>query len=114
MNDAATIDNARLDSDIDAVLDSAERMFIATSVDGNSSGASVFFARDGADLLFFTFNPSRKAEQIRLNPNVQAVVWPADQSGIRGLQITGSCALIKDTEGNGVMLHEIAPERAKS
>jgi 1,4-dihydroxy-2-naphthoate octaprenyltransferase len=98
VNEVATSDDARLDSDIDAILDTAERMFIATSVDGNSSGASVFFARDGADLLFFTVNPSRKAEQIRVNPNVQAVVWPADQSGIRGLQITGNCELIKDAD----------------
>ena len=36
-----------LDSKIENVLDSAERMFIATSVGGNSSGASVFFSRDG-------------------------------------------------------------------
>ena len=32
-----------LDSKIEKVLDSADRMFIATSVGGNSSGASVFF-----------------------------------------------------------------------
>ncbi|MDH3715060.1 MAG: UbiA family prenyltransferase [Gammaproteobacteria bacterium] len=98
MNDHTTIDAAHLDSDIDAILDSAKRMFIATSVDGNSSGASVFFARDGVDLLFFTFNPSRKAEQIRTNPRVQVAIWPADQSGIRGLQIEGNCELIKDTD----------------
>ena len=57
-----------LDSKIENVLDSADRMFIATSVGGNSSGASVFFSRDREDLVFFTFHPTRKAEQIRLNP----------------------------------------------
>jgi len=36
-------------------------MVLATSVDSCSSCASVFFARDGDDLLFFTFNPTRKA-----------------------------------------------------
>ena len=56
-----------LDKKIENVLDSADRMFIATSVGGNSSGASVFFSRDGEDLVFFTFHPTRKAEQIRLN-----------------------------------------------
>ncbi|MGI9304482.1 MAG: UbiA family prenyltransferase [Gammaproteobacteria bacterium] len=96
MNDTcASAASSNLDSEIDAVLDAAERMFISTSVDGNSSGASVFFARDGADLLFFTFNASRKAEQIRVNPNVQVVVWPADQGGIRGLQISGRCERTK-------------------
>ena len=58
--------NDVLDKKIEDVLDSADRMFIATSVGGNSSGASVFYARDGEDLVFFTFNPTRKAEQIRL------------------------------------------------
>ena len=32
-----------LDKKIENVLDQADRMFIATSVGGNSSGASVFF-----------------------------------------------------------------------
>ena len=36
-----------LDNKIEKVLDSADQMFIATSVGGNSSGASVFFSRDG-------------------------------------------------------------------
>ena len=57
--------NDVLDNKIQDVLDEADRMFIATSVGGNSSGASVFFNRDGDDLIFFTFNPTRKAEQIR-------------------------------------------------
>ena len=60
--------NNVLDKKIENVLDQADRMFIATSVGGNSSGASVFFSRDGEDLVFFTFHPTRKAEQIRLNP----------------------------------------------
>ena len=37
--------NDVLDKKIEDVLDSADRMFIATSVGGNSSGASVFYAR---------------------------------------------------------------------
>ena len=85
-----------LDRKISTILDDADRMFIATSVDGNSSGASVFFARDGHDLVFFTFHPTRKAEQIRVNPRVQLVIWPKGQEGIRGLQIDGRCYKIKD------------------
>ena len=91
-----THDYAELDRKIGQVLDEADRMFIATSVDGNSSGASVFFARDGQDLVFFTFHPTRKAEQIRANPRVQAVIWPRGQEGIRGLQIDGECSVIRD------------------
>ncbi|MFB0515347.1 MAG: UbiA family prenyltransferase [Candidatus Neomarinimicrobiota bacterium] len=87
-----------LDRKIGAILDEADRMFIATSVDGNSSGASVFFARDGHDLVFFTFNPTRKAEQIRANPRVQLVIWPQGQEGIRSLQIDGLCTKIKNPE----------------
>ena len=90
--------NDVLDKKIEDVLDSADRMFIATSVGGNSSGASVFYARDGEDLVFFTFNPTRKAEQIRLNPRVHVVIWPKGQEGIRGLQIDGECYKIKDED----------------
>ena len=85
-----------LDTKIEKVLNDADRMFIATSVGGNSSGASVFFNRSGEDLIFFTFNPSRKAEQIRINPRVHVVIWPKGQEGIRGLQIDGECYQIKD------------------
>jgi len=85
-----------LDQKIAAVLKSSDRMFLATSVGGNSSGSSVFYALDGQDLLFFTFNPTRKAEQIRFNPRVQVVIWPRGQEGIRGLQIEGECYRIKD------------------
>ena len=87
-----------LDEKIQDVLDSSDRMFIATSVGGNSSGASVFFNRDGDDLIFFTFNPTRKAEQIRLNPRVHVVIWPKGQEGIRGLQIDGEAYKIKDED----------------
>ena len=87
-----------LDSKIENVLDSADRMFIATSVGGNSSGASVFFSRDREDLVFFTFHPTRKAEQIRLNPRVHVVIWPKGQEGIEGLQIDGECYKIKDED----------------
>ena len=52
----------------------------------------------GEDLVFFTFNPTRKAEQIRINPRVQLVIWPDGQQGIRGLQIEGYCSRIKDRE----------------
>jgi len=93
-----TLDKSQTDLDarIDQLLGTGGRTFLATSVGGNSSGASVFYARDGDDLLFFTFNPTRKAEQIRVNPRVQLVVWPDGQHGIRGLQIDGFCSRIRD------------------
>ena len=88
----------KLDQKIQDILNLADRMFLATSVGRNPSGASVFFAQDGDDLIFFTFNPSRKAEQIKFNPRVHAVIWPKNQEGIRGLQIDGECYQIKDEE----------------
>ena len=93
-----TANDTDLDHKIEDILDQADRMFLATSVDGVSSGASVFFARDGHDLLFFTFNPSRKAEQIRVNPRVQAVIWPKSEDGIRGLQIEGGCHQVRQPD----------------
>lgn len=87
-----------LDAKIASVLENADRLFLSTSVDNNPSGSALFFARDGQHLIFFTFNTTRKAEQIRYNPRVQAVVWPKGQEGIRGVQIEGECERIKDPE----------------
>ncbi len=89
---------SQLDNKIETLLNEADRMTLATSSDGNTSASSVFFARDGQDLIFFTFHPTRKAEQINVNPKVQAVIWPKGQEGIRGLQIDGLCYKIKDEE----------------
>ena len=87
-----------LDKKIGGVLEEADRMFLATSVGGNSSGAAGVFSWDGDDLIFFTFNPTRKAEQIRINPRVHVVIWPKGQEGIKGLQIDGECYQIKDSQ----------------
>ena len=52
-----------LDKKIENVLDQADRMFIATSVGGNSSGASVFCSRDGEDLVCLLYtSPSPRDE----------------------------------------------------
>jgi 1,4-dihydroxy-2-naphthoate octaprenyltransferase len=91
---------------IDQVVDSTSRMVLATSVDGCSSCASVFFARDGDDFLFFTFNPTRKARQIAFNPRVQMSIWPAGEDGIRGVRVEGDCFRIRRPE-------EIRAARAK-
>lgn len=85
-----------LDEKIEAILTATNRMTLATSSDGNSSAATVFFARDKGDLIFFTFNTSRKAEQIRVNPHVQAVVRPEGRDELQALQIEGRCYQIKD------------------
>ena len=92
------MDNTKLtlDKRISDILNKADRMSLSTSVDGNSSAASVFYARDGQDIIFFTFNHSRKAEQIRVNPRIQAVISPEGREGVRGLQIEGFCYQIKD------------------
>ena len=92
------VDNTQLDQKISTLMNEADRMTLATSSDGNTSASSVFFARDKNDLVFFTFHPTRKAEQINVNPKVQAVIWPKGQEGIRGLQIDGLCYKIKDEE----------------
>lgn len=89
---------------IDDLLGNGGRMFLATSVDGNSSGSAVFYGRDDDDLVFFTFDGSRKAEQIRANPRLQAVIWSDRPDRIRGLRIDGRCRRIEDP-------HEVARAR---
>lgn len=88
----------QLDQKIQDILASTNKMVLSTSVGGNASAASVFYALDGTDLLFFTFNPSRKAEQIKYNPRVQAVIWPKGEQGIKGLQVSGECYQIKEKQ----------------
>ena len=76
----------------DKVLDLLNRsnfLTLSTSVAGNPSAANVYFANDGLDIYFFTFNPSRKAVQIAFNPKVQCVVRPDGEDGIKELQIDG-------------------------
>ena len=71
-------------------------MTLSTSVSGNSSAANVYFANDGLDIYFFTFNPTRKAVQINFNPKVQCVVRPDGEDGIKELQIDGFAKKITD------------------
>ena len=85
-----------LDKKILSLLDSSQVMALGTSVGDNPSAANVFFANEGFDLYFFTFNPTRKAEQIRVNPKVQCVVRPEDDSGVRELQIEGRARQLTD------------------
>ncbi len=80
---------------INGVIDTTNRTVLATAVDGCSSSTSVFFARDGDDFLFFTFNTTRKARQIRFNPRVQLMLWPGENDGIRGVRVEGNCFEIK-------------------
>ena len=49
-------------------------------------------------MYFFTFNPTRKAEQIRVNPKIQCVVRPDGTEGIKELQIEGRASKITDPD----------------
>ncbi len=89
---------SQLDEKILGMLDKAKFLTIGTSVGGNSSASNVFFSNEGFDIYFFTFNPTRKAEQIRVNPRVQCVVRPDGTEGIRELQIEGRASKIKDPD----------------
>ena len=70
-------------------MNRSDFLTLATSVSGNSSAANVYFANDGLNIYFFTFNPSRKATQIAFNPHVQCVIRPENEDGIKELQIDG-------------------------
>lgn len=88
----------QLDEKILGMLENANFLTIGTSVAGNSSASNVFFANDGFDMYFFTFNPTRKAEQIRVNPKIQCVVRPDGTEGIKELQIEGRASKITDPD----------------
>ena len=85
----------------DKILDLLNRsdfMTLSTSVAGNSSAANVYFANDGLDIYFFTFNPSRKAVQISINPKVQCVIRPDGEDGIKELQIDAYASKVTDKD----------------
>lgn len=88
----------KLDKKILDMLNKGNVLTLATSVGGNPSAANIYYYNDGFDIYFFTFNPTRKAEQIRVNPEVQCVVRPDGEEGIKELQITGYAHQIKDAD----------------
>ncbi len=102
-----------LDQRILRILDQTDRMTLSTSVDGNSSAATVFFARDGFDLIFFTLNSTRKAEQIRVNPHVQIAIEPQDGTSGQGLQISGLARQITD-HNQAQQAHDLLLKRNKA
>ncbi len=87
-----------LSEKIQDFLDRANFMTLSTSVAGNASAANVYYANDGTDIYFFTFNPSRKAVQISVNPKVQCVIRPDGEDGIKELQIDGYAYKITDKD----------------
>lgn len=88
----------KLDKKILDMLNKGNVLTLATSVGGNPSAANIYYYNDGFDIYFFTFNPTRKAEQIRVNPEVQCVVRPDGEKGIKELQITGYAHQLKDAD----------------
>ena len=92
------MEQTKLDKKILDLLNKANILTLSTSVGSNASAANVFYYNDGFDIYFFTFNPTRKAEQIKVNPEVQCVVRIDGESGIKELQITGYAHQIKDPD----------------
>ena len=78
------------------LLQRTDFLTLATSVSENPSVANVYFANDGFDIYFFTFNPTRKAVQINFNSQIQCVIRPENEEGIKELQIDGYATKISD------------------
>jgi 1,4-dihydroxy-2-naphthoate octaprenyltransferase/general stress protein 26 len=92
------MEQTKLDKKIIDLLNKANILTLSTAVGSNASAANVFYYNDGFDIYFFTFNPTRKAEQIKVNPEVQCVVRIDGEPGINELQITGYAYQIKDPD----------------
>ena len=78
-----------------------------------------FDTPEGKSIALDTFSPEGTPPYLALETDdIEAEVARLKESGVEivmGLQDNKVCkmAIIKDSEGNGVMLHQIAPERAK-
>jgi len=92
------MEQSKLDKKILGLLNKGNVLTLATAVGSNPSAANIYYYNDGFDIYFFTFNPTRKAEQIRVNPEVQCVVHPDGEKGIKELQITGYAHQLKDAD----------------
>lgn len=90
------MDQNKLDKKILDMMSRGKFLTLSTSVGNNPSAANVYYYNVGFDLYFFTFTPTRKAEQIKVNPEVQCVLRPEGEEGIKELQITGYAHQIKD------------------
>ena len=88
--------NDHLLEKITALLNKSTFLTLGTCCQNNPSAANIYFANDGLDLYFFTFNPSRKAQQIKYNSKVQCVVRPDGEPGIKELQIDGYAQKVTD------------------
>tara|TARA_Y100001970_G_scaffold294096_1_gene446783 strand:+ start:22505 stop:23965 length:1461 start_codon:yes stop_codon:yes gene_type:complete len=78
------------------LLERSDFLTLATGISNNPSVANVYFANDGFDIYFFTFNPTRKAVQINFNSKIQCVIRPENEEGIKELQIDGYASKITD------------------
>jgi len=81
---------------IDGILDSAERLVIASAVSGNPSATLLYYVRDGIDLIFFCGETARIAAQIAINPAVQAAVWSCDTQTDTAVEVSGRCIKLRD------------------
>jgi len=79
-----------------------------------------FDTPEGKSIGLDTFSPEGTAPYLALETDdIEAEVARLKQAGVEVLMDVRDnkvckMAVIKDSEGNGLMLHQIAPERAKS
>lgn len=79
-----------------------------------------FDTPDGKSIALETFSPDGTPPYLALETDdIEAEVARLKAAGVRvamDVRDNKVCkmAIVQDSEGNGVMLHEIAPERAKS
>jgi uncharacterized protein YhbP (UPF0306 family) len=83
---------------IAAFLDANHVVSLATCGTGGPHAASVFYVRDGLDLLWVSDPKSRHSAEIEANALVAATVAPDcfDFDDIRGVQISGQAHVIAD------------------
>ncbi len=84
------------EQNLQALLDEQRQMMLSTSMDGVTTASLKGYVRDGHDLVFWSFNTDRAAEQIRLNPEVQALITFND-SAVKAIRVEGRCEPVKNS-----------------
>lgn len=81
-----------------AFLDDARDLQVASlNSDGTPHLVTMWFVRDGEDLLFWTYGKSQKVVNVRRDPRIAVLVATGEEyEQLRGVSVNGTAAVIDD------------------
>jgi PPOX class probable F420-dependent enzyme len=83
-----------------AFLDEARDLQVASlNADGTPHLVTMWYVRDGDDLLFWTYGKSQKVVNVRRDPRIAVLVATGDEyEQLRGVSVNGTATVIDDRD----------------